>query len=68
MIMLKRAADNSQFIINQKLGDSHLTVEDLKKKKKKPSKWRQIFWRENPLPQLITSWHKSVLGSKREGA
>ena len=31
MIMRKRAADNSQFIVNQKLGDSHLTVEDLKK-------------------------------------
>ena len=31
MIMRKRAADNSQFIINHKLCDSHLTVEDLKK-------------------------------------
>ena len=30
MIMRKRAADNGSFIVNQKLGDSHLTVSDLK--------------------------------------
>ena len=30
MIMRKRAADNGRFIVNQKLGDSHLTVADLK--------------------------------------
>ena len=30
MIMRKRAAENSKFIVQQKLGDKHLTVSDLK--------------------------------------
>ena len=30
MIMHKRAAENARFVVNQKLGDRHLTVADLK--------------------------------------
>ena len=32
ILMRKRALDNANFIVNQKLGDKHLTVDDLKQK------------------------------------
>ena len=32
ILMRKRALDNANFIVNQKLGDLHLTVDDLKQK------------------------------------
>lgn len=34
MIMRKRALESSTFVFNQKLGDKHLTVDDLKEKLK----------------------------------
>ena len=32
MLSRKRALDNSNFIVNQKLGEEHLTISDLKEK------------------------------------
>ena len=32
MILRKRAIENSNFIVNQKLGDAHISVSDIKEK------------------------------------
>jgi hypothetical protein len=40
MILRKRAIENSNFIVNQKLGDAHISVSDIKKKLIRKQTWK----------------------------
>ena len=58
MIMRKRAAENAKFIVNQKLGDSHLTVADLKEQLKSGNQsiGKKIFYFGTSLRGTTQYW------------
>ena len=63
ILMRKRALDNSSYIVNQKLGEKHLTVDDLKEKLQNGD---QSIGKKNTLFQWIIKGNITILGAKRK--